>query len=120
VRASAYEQDGLEKHHAGIPDRGGTAEERKRHPRNDGLHEKQERRSEERGEDEDGARLFESTYLGSLKLRHFGGARESLEPAFVDDGARVIPMFNSDGAGAAFEIQTHIINFTGGRLDFQQ
>jgi len=61
-----------------------------------------------------------STYLGTLKLRHYGGAQESLEPAFVDDGARVIPMFKADRAGAAFEIQTHIISFTGGRLAFQQ
>jgi hypothetical protein len=61
-----------------------------------------------------------STYLGTLKLRHFGGAQESLEPEFVDAGARVIPMFKADSTGAAFEIQTQVISFTGGRLDFQQ
>ena len=61
-----------------------------------------------------------STYIGTLKLRHFGGAQESLEPAFVDDSARVIPMFKADRAGGEFDIRTQIINFTGGRLAFQQ
>jgi len=61
-----------------------------------------------------------STYLGTLKLRHIGGTQESLEPAFVDDGARVIPMFKADHAGPEFEIRTEIINFSGGRLAFQQ